>query len=83
MKESDYTVAGWLAIVQTVLFPLSIGLGIVEAGIANGLMGYNKPFIGPADIMMVIFTAIAIYTLLMFRKLLHEHYNYHDLICLY
>jgi len=79
MEKSNYSIAGWLAIVQAVLFPLTIILGIVEAGLAAGLLGLEKPFIGPSDMLMVIFTAIAIYTLLMFRKLLNERYDYHDL----
>lgn len=79
MEKSNYSIAGWLAIVQAVLFPLTIILGIVEAGLVAGLFGLKRPFIGPSDLLMVIFTAIAIYTFLMFRKLLNERYDYHDL----
>lgn len=79
MEESNYKLAGWLAIVQAVLFPVSIVLGIIEAGIASELFGIKRPFLGPTDLLMVLFTVIAIYTLLMFKRLLHERYNYHEL----
>lgn len=79
MEENKYKLAGWLAIAQAVMFPIAIVIGIVEAVVAGGLMGVRRPFIGPSDLLMVIFTAVAVYTLLMFRKLLHERYNYHEL----
>jgi hypothetical protein len=79
MDESKYRLAGWLAVVQAVLFPVSIVIGIIEAGLAAGLFNIKRPFFGPSDMLMIIFTAIAIYTLIMFRKLLHERYQYHDL----
>ncbi len=79
MEESKYSFAGWLAIAQAVMFPVAIVIGIVEAAVAGGLMDVHRPFLGPSDLLMVVFTAISIYTLLMFRKLLHERYNYHEL----
>jgi hypothetical protein len=79
MEKSNYSIAGWLAIVLAILFPLTIILGIIEAGLAAGLLGMNKPFIGPSDLLMVVFTVIAVYVLLMFRKLLNERYDYHEL----
>lgn len=79
MEENKYKLAGWLAVAQAVMFPVAIVIGIVEAIVAGGLLGVRRPFIGPSDLLMVVFTAIAVYTLLMFRKLLHERYNCHDL----
>lgn len=79
MEEGKYNLAGWLAIVQAVLFPVGIVIGIIEAGVAAEFFDIKRPFVGPADLLMIVFTAIAIYTLLMFRKLLHERYEYHDL----
>jgi hypothetical protein len=79
MEENKYKLAGWLAVSQAVLFPCTIILSIIEAGIGAGVFGTRRPFIGPSDLLMVVFTAIAVYTLLMFRKLLHERYEYHDL----
>lgn len=79
MESNKYSLAGWLAIVQAVIFPLGFVIGIIEAGIASGVFDIHRPFFGPSDILMLIFTAIGIYTLLMFKKLLNEHYGYHDL----
>ena len=79
MEKTDYSLAGWLAVVQAILFPLTIIWGLVEAGIAGRLTGMTRPFIGPSDLIMVAFTGIAVYTLLMFRKLLNERYDYHEL----
>ena len=79
MEENKYKLAGWLAVVQAVLFPVAIVIGIIEVVAAAELFDIRRPFVGPADLLMIIFTAIAIYTILMFRKLLHERYQYHDL----
>ncbi len=79
MKEGNYKLAGWLAVVQAVLFPVAIVIAIIEVVAAAELFNIRKPFVGPADLLMIIFTAIAVYTLLMFRRLLHERYEYHDL----
>jgi len=79
MEENKYKLAGWLAVVQAVLFPVAIVIGIIEVVAAAELFNIRRPFVGPADLLMIIFTAIAIYTILMFRKLLHERYQYHDL----
>lgn len=79
MGPNKYAAAGWLAIVQAVLFPLSFVVGIVEAGIAKGIFDVNRPFFGPSDFLMIIFTIIAVYIFLMFKQLLNERYEYHDL----
>lgn len=79
MEENKYKLAGWLAIVQAVLFPVGIVIGIAEAGIAAAVFDIRRPFVGPADLLMIVFTAIGVYTLLMFRRLLHERYDYHEL----
>jgi len=79
MESNKYAVAGWLAIVQAVIFPLSIVVGILEQGLMGRFRDFNHFFFGPSDIMLIIFTVIAIYGLLMFKKLLNEYYDYHDL----
>lgn len=79
MEENKYKLAGWLAVVQAVLFPAAIVIAIIEAVAAAELFNIRRPFVGPADLLMIIFTVIGIYTILMFRKLLHERYQYHDL----
>jgi hypothetical protein len=79
MEENKYRLAGCLALVQAGLFPFAIIMGIVEAGVAASVFNIRRPVLGPSDLLMVLFTAIGVYTLLMFRKLLHERYEYHDL----
>lgn len=79
MDENKYRLAGWLAIVQAILFPMAMVIGIIEAGIAAGVFDIKRPFVGPSDLLMTLFTIIAVYTLIMFRRLLNERYSYHDL----
>ena len=79
MEDNKYKLAGWLAVVQAVLFPVAFVFGLIEAVAAAELFGIKRPFVGPADLLMIAFTLIAVYTLLRFRKLLNERYGYHDL----
>jgi hypothetical protein len=79
MEENKYRLAGWLAVGQAVLFPAAVVIGIIEAVVAGGVLGIKRPFLGPSDLLMFLFTGVAVYTLLMFRRLLHERYDYHDL----
>jgi hypothetical protein len=79
MESNKYALAGWLAIVQAVLFPLSFVVGILEQGIASRMFDVHRPIFGPSDLLMLLFTGIAVYGLLMFKKLLNEYYDYHDL----
>jgi len=79
MEQNKYAIAGWMAIVQAVLLPVSIIANLIEAGIAGKMFGWHRPVVGPADLLSLIFMAIAIYTLLRFRTLLQERYNCHDL----
>ncbi|UCG61357.1 MAG: hypothetical protein JSV52_13710 [Candidatus Zixiibacteriota bacterium] len=79
MESNKFAFAGWLAVVQAIIFPIAFVMAIIEQGIAAGLLKIDRPFFGPSDVLMLIFTAIAIYVLLMFKRLLNEHYEYHDL----
>ncbi len=72
MDENKYKIAGWLALAQAILFPIAFVIGIVEAIVAGKLLEVKRPFIGPSDFLMIVFTAISVYTFLMFRRLLHE-----------
>jgi len=77
MSENRYALAGWLSITAAVLFVTSFVVGIMEAVIAGRAFGYHGPVIGPADFLTVLFTCFAVYALIMFRRLLHERYNFH------
>ena len=79
MEENKYATAGWLAIVQAVLFPMSFVISIVQTGIGARMFDMHGEFVGPAELIMVVFTAIGVYTMLMFRRLLNERYENHDL----
>lgn len=79
MEENRYKWAGVLAVLQAVLFPVGMSIGIIEAVVAKELFNERRPFIGPSDLIMIVFTIIGVYTMLMFRRLLHERYDYHEL----
>ncbi len=79
MEENKYKLAGLLAIVQAVLFPVAMSIGIIETVVAKELFNERRPFIGPSDLIMIVATACGVYVLLMFRRLLHERYEYHEL----
>lgn len=78
MDENRYQLAGWLAITQAVLFPLAFVISIVQGLIGAAAFGYHGPVFGPSDLLFLIFTGIAVYTLFMFKRLLNERYSYHD-----
>jgi len=78
MDENRYSLAGWLAITQAVIFPLAFVISIAQGLIGVSVFGYRGPMFGPSDLLFIIFTGISVYTLTMFRKLLNERYNYHD-----
>ena len=79
MDENKYSLAGWLAIIQAVIFPLAFVISIAQGLIGVSVFGYRGPMFGPSDLLFIIFTGISVYTLTMFRKLLNERYNYHDI----
>ncbi len=79
MEPNKYAYVGWLAVAQAIIFPLGLVIGIVEQGIASGLLGIDRPVFGPSDIIMIISTVISVYILLKFKSLLNEQYQYHDL----
>jgi hypothetical protein len=79
MSENRYNLAGWLAIAMAVIFPLAFGLGIIQGIIGAGAFGYAGPNFGPSDFLFIIFTGLSVYVLVMFRHLLHEHYEFHEL----
>ncbi len=77
MTENRYTLAGWLAITQAVMFPVAIGIGIMQSIIGARFFDYRGPIFGPTDIIMLAFTLIGIYVMLKFRSLLNERYDFH------
>lgn len=77
MTGNRYTMAGWLAITQAVMFPVAIGIGIMQSIIGARFFDYTGPIFGPSDIIMLAFTLIGIYVLLKFRSLLNERYDFH------
>jgi hypothetical protein len=77
MDENRYSLAGWLAITQAILFPLAFAISIAQGVIGLAAFGYRGPVFGPSDLLFIIFTGISVYTLTMFRRFLNERYNYH------
>ena len=76
MDENRFTLAGWLAIAQAIIFPVAIITGVVQGIISIKAFGYRGPTFGPSTIMMIIFTIFSVYTLSKFREFLNEHYNF-------
>ena len=76
MGENRYALAGWLSIVQAILYPMAIGISIVQGVIGARAFRYAGPTLGPSDLMMLLFTLILIYTLTQFRHLLNERYSF-------
>lgn len=79
MNENRYSLAGWLAITQAILFPLSFVIGIVQAIVGARAFGIQGPVPGPADLIGVIMTIIGVYVLVMFRRLLQERFDFHEI----
>lgn len=77
MDENRYQLAGWLAVIQAVLFPLAFVVSIIQGLIGLAGFGYSTPLFGPSDLLFIIFTGISVYTLTMFRRFLNERHNYH------
>jgi hypothetical protein len=79
MNENPYRTAGWLSIVAAALFPLAFAVSIFQGVIGIAKFRYQGPTIGPSDLLFIIFTVIAIYTLIVFRRLLNERYSFNDI----
>ena len=76
--DNPYSLAGWLAIVSAILFPLAFVVSIIPAfGIKK--FDFQGPAFGPSDIIFIVFTVFGIYVLLKFRQFLNERYNYHGI----
>ncbi|UCB51738.1 MAG: hypothetical protein JSV10_07055 [Candidatus Zixiibacteriota bacterium] len=78
MDENRYSLAGWVAITQAIIFPLAFIISIAQGLIGVAAFGYRGPTFGPSDLLFIAFTGMSVYTLLMLRNLLNERYNYHD-----
>ena len=79
MNENKYALAGWLAITQAVVFPVAFIIGIVQAVIAAQKFGYSGPVFGLADLIFTGLTVVQVYLLIMFRRLLNERYDFHEI----
>lgn len=79
MIENRYNVTGWLAISGAIMFPLAFGLSIIQGVIGASAFGYSGPNFGPSDLLFILITGIGVYVLIMFRRLLHELYEFHEL----
>jgi hypothetical protein len=79
MNENQYSLAGWVAIAQAIIFPLALFMAIAQGLIGAAVFGYHGPSFGPSDLLFMLFTVMWAYTLWMFRVYLNERYDYHDL----
>jgi len=78
MSNNRYALAGWVAIAQTIIIPTAFVIGILQGVIGARAFGYTGPSVGPSDLLMILFTAGEVYTLIMFRKLINERFSFHD-----
>jgi hypothetical protein len=79
MEGNKYQVAGWLAIAMAVLYPSAYILKIFQAAVGASIFHYRGPILGPADMLLIIFTCFFVYTFAMFRRLLNERYDIHSI----
>jgi len=79
MNDAKYAVAGWLAIIASVLVPLAFILSIIQGVIAGAAFGYTGPIFGPSEALFIGITVISVYVLLVFRRLLNDRYQYHGI----
>ena len=79
MDGNRYSLAGWLSLVAAVLFPVSFVLGILEAAVVDKAFGFDGPILGPSDGISVLFTVLAIYALVVFRRFLHDRHQYYGI----
>ncbi len=79
MNDNRYSLAGWVAIAQAIIFPLGILMAVAQGLIGVAVFGYHGPSFGPGDMLFMLFTVMWAYTLWMFRVYLNERYGYHDL----
>ncbi len=78
MSENKYTLAGWLAIAQAILFPVAIVVSILQGILGATIFHARLPTtFGPADFLFMINIALYVYTNIMFRRLLNERYSFH------
>ncbi|MCP4580933.1 MAG: hypothetical protein GY839_04905 [candidate division Zixibacteria bacterium] len=79
MNTNRYTLAGWLAVSQAVIYPLAIAIGFFSGLSQSFCLGLNVSSFGPSQVLYMIFTGISVYTLYMFKKLLNERYSFHGI----
>jgi hypothetical protein len=79
MNENSYTLAGWLAIANAVLLPLTIVVDIVQGLLGAALFDYTGPMFGPADLLYIAYIGFTVYTLIKLRQLLNERFGFHEI----
>lgn len=75
-EGNSYSLAGWIAITQAIIFPVSFAVGFVEQIIGERAFGYHGPVLGLSDLLGVAFTGMAVYTISKLRHLFRECHNF-------
>jgi len=73
MNNNNYKIAGWLALANAVVLLPLIGLGIFLDYVARTFAGANMIQI----LLSILFCALGVYILLVFRHLLNFRYQFH------
>ena len=79
MISRKYSIAGWLSIIAAILFPMAFGISFIHDIIAKTTFNYHGPNFGPGDILFILFTCVSVYVISVFRDLLNDRYNTHEL----
>ncbi len=78
MADNRYQLAGWVAIAQAIVFVAGIVTGILEAIASAVLFHRSGMALGPSDLLSLAGACMVIYTMTMFRRLLNERYDFHE-----
>jgi len=76
MKDNPYQLAGIMAIMYAIIFPLAFVIGFLQQLIISVKLHSTMPNIGPADGLMIIGTIMMVYVMLRFKDMLNNHYSY-------
>lgn len=74
--DTDFTLAGVMAIAQTILFPAAFIVGIILSPHAFLGRGHGIDPFNFSDVLFLANTGIGVYVMLMFRKLLNQRHDY-------
>ena len=76
LDDNRFTLPGWVAVAQAILFPVAFAIGIIERIVGKAAFDYEGPVLGPSEFLWIAFSIMGVYTLSMFRRLLKQRYSF-------